>query len=328
MKLTLYITNNALQKLNTRIQNFKISLRVLKLNTKLKYTKMKSFLFLPFILIPFSLIAQTGLGIGKYDSTYYHVKFSPSYRIEDTVYTPGVVENISHSVPLDLNNNGIYDLKIKSLRKNNYYPRGQSGTYPYWASYVERINNSINIISLPNDHTADTLSYDYITTNTDNWVSSSTYYLAYNLNNFDIDNTWKDKSGYYIGFRIGTSYGWIQLEVDDYYIINLVEYACQSSNPKDTIIDPAIYLSIKQEYIDDLLTIYPNPIHDKLNIVNQKNGVNIKLVEIYSIEGELLISEDYYSSDVYINTSELKKGVFILRVYLDNNSIINSKVVK
>ena len=294
---------------------------------------MKSYLLSLSFLFSLSLCAQ--IQVGNYDNTFYHVEYSPSYKIEDSVSSN--LDNITHSVLFDLDNDNSMDLNITSISRFNL---GSGGYYPFWESKITVINDSLDIISLPNANTTpnttnpDTLILnDFITAN-NSWVSLNAEYfrLARNINNFTIDSTWKNQTGHFIGFRIrkpnqDTLLGWIQLDVQDYHIIRVSEHACQSYSPNDTIIDPNI-VGIKQVYNNDILTIYPNPVHNKLNIIHHKIGETIKRVELYSINGKLLMSKEEISGKYNLNTSELKNGVFILRVYLDNDSIINSKVVK
>ena len=78
--------------------------------------------------------------------------------------------------------------------------------------------------------------------------------------------------------------------------------------------------------IDDVLSnqlkIFPNPTNDELFI---KSDLLIKKVEIYSIIGNLLISEN--NSKDKISVSTLPAGIYFLKVYTDKNLVI-SKVVK
>ncbi len=281
-----------------------------------------------FTLFCFSLCAQ--IQIGNYDNNYYHVEYIPRYLIEDTVYS---LDLINHSVPIDLDNDNIVDLSINS-RYDQCIAGGPGGPtyYPYWESSISIINDSLDIISLPNN-IADTLRLNDYISNNNNWVSYIQFRLAFNINNYTVDTTWKDKIGYFIGFRIkkpsqDTLFGWIQLDVYNYHIINLVEYACQSYYPNDTIINPYL-ANIHQVNINsDILTVSPNPFKNKLNIFLNEKDANIEAVELYSIHGELLIRKNSFSRNFELDTSELKHGVFILRVYLDNNLVINTKVVK
>jgi hypothetical protein len=68
--------------------------------------------------------------------------------------------------------------------------------------------------------------------------------------------------------------------------------------------------------------IFPNPTYNEISI---KSEFSIKKVEVYSIEGILLLSENNCKKK--ISVSNLPKGVYILKVDLDNDTVIH-KIVK
>lgn len=72
-----------------------------------------------------------------------------------------------------------------------------------------------------------------------------------------------------------------------------------------------------------LLTIYPNPAKDFVNI----KGENIILIEVMTILGKTLkqirISEDYFQ----LNTSELSKGLYVIRVTTKEDLIIQKILI-
>jgi hypothetical protein len=70
------------------------------------------------------------------------------------------------------------------------------------------------------------------------------------------------------------------------------------------------------------ISIYPNPTKDELFI---KSESQIKKVEIYSLTGSLLLSENNFNEK--ISVSALPKGVYVVRIYTDKGSVV-SKVVK
>jgi len=78
--------------------------------------------------------------------------------------------------------------------------------------------------------------------------------------------------------------------------------------------------------IDDVLSnqlqIFPNPTNDEIYI---KTDLQIEKVEIYSLLGSLLISENSFKGK--ISVSALPTGTYLLKVYTDKGMIV-SKVVK
>jgi len=76
------------------------------------------------------------------------------------------------------------------------------------------------------------------------------------------------------------------------------------------------------EIENDQLSIFPNPAKDEIFI---KSDFTIKKVEIYSLTGNLLLSENNFNEK--ISVSALSKGVYMVRIYT-NSGFIVSKVVK
>ena len=62
------------------------------------------------------------------------------------------------------------------------------------------------------------------------------------------------------------------------------------------------------------LSVYPNPVHDLLTI----QGIDIQSVNIYSIDGQLLIS----TWENAINVSDLPSGMYLVRVVSDDRWVV------
>jgi len=76
------------------------------------------------------------------------------------------------------------------------------------------------------------------------------------------------------------------------------------------------------DVIANQLQIFPNPAQNELFI---KSDLQIKQVEIYSLTGSLLLSENNF--DGKISVSALSQGVYLLKVYTDKGVSV-SKIVK
>ena len=70
------------------------------------------------------------------------------------------------------------------------------------------------------------------------------------------------------------------------------------------------------------LKVYPNPVKDDIFI---KLDLPIEKVEIYSLTGNLMISENNFNEKISVST--LLKGIYMLRVYTDKGMTI-SKIIK
>jgi len=75
------------------------------------------------------------------------------------------------------------------------------------------------------------------------------------------------------------------------------------------------------------LTVYPIPTTNQIHIDLDKNTTHIK-AQLYNIEGKLLYAQDYNNTnEVLINTSSFSKGIYVLKLQLDNTQK-TLKVVK
>jgi hypothetical protein len=70
------------------------------------------------------------------------------------------------------------------------------------------------------------------------------------------------------------------------------------------------------------LNIFPNPVKDEIFI---QSDLQIEKVEIYSLSGNLIISENNFNEKMSV--SALPQGIYLLKVYTDKGSMV-SKIVK
>ena len=84
-----------------------------------------------------------------------------------------------------------------------------------------------------------------------------------------------------------------------------------------------ILLSTNNNILTDNISIYPNPVNDILNI-KSKDNQKISFV-IIDINGREIISKT--SNDNNINVSNLKKGIYFVKITNDNSSI-TKKIIK
>ncbi len=78
---------------------------------------------------------------------------------------------------------------------------------------------------------------------------------------------------------------------------------------------------------NDMISIYPNPSSDFLNIESQIN-IPISKIEIYNLLGEKVLSyENNHSENFKLNISELQNGTYFVRVFLNNEIAIKNLMV-
>ncbi len=68
--------------------------------------------------------------------------------------------------------------------------------------------------------------------------------------------------------------------------------------------------------------IYPNPTHDSFSI---KNDTKVSEISVFNIIGKLVLSETHVQG-VSHNVSELKKGIYLVRLLDEDDEII--KVIR
>ena len=73
------------------------------------------------------------------------------------------------------------------------------------------------------------------------------------------------------------------------------------------------------------LSIYPNPVSDKLNI-NYKE--NISNLTVYDLSGRSVKSLTTNNSNNSIDVSDLKSGTYLLRIETENKNVSTVKFIK
>lgn len=74
------------------------------------------------------------------------------------------------------------------------------------------------------------------------------------------------------------------------------------------------------------IQIFPNPVTGReLNISSQGNMVRL---EIYNILGEKIFEDHLHASERSIDTSNLKSGMYMLKIYTSDNKSSVHKVIK
>lgn len=75
--------------------------------------------------------------------------------------------------------------------------------------------------------------------------------------------------------------------------------------------------------------IYPNPAINELTLESDNGNIRFHKAEIYSLNGKLLNEFEMNGvTNKTINIADLEGGVYVLKLYKDNNSVLLKKVVK
>ncbi len=92
---------------------------------------------------------------------------------------------------------------------------------------------------------------------------------------------------------------------------------------------PSLIIITEPSY-QDAADAYPNPVGDELTIKFYVNKVKKYTVEIFSVMGNLVHTENFYSLEGiekrYIDFSEIPRGVYFIHIFSDNK-IVN-RIIK
>ena len=149
-------------------------------------------------------------------------------------------------------------------------------------------------------------------------------------NNFSI--TWQGNSASYELYRNDallkmlstTTYTDNDLEIGEEYCykIKAIEGNCESDFSEDACetFNDEVGIAENQDILS--LQIFPNPTEDEIFI---QSNLQIEKVEVYSLLGSLLISEDNFNNK--ISVSALHAGIYLLKVYTNKGFVVR-KIVK
>lgn len=93
--------------------------------------------------------------------------------------------------------------------------------------------------------------------------------------------------------------------------------------PRSTLLIPASVLNI--DVIAKNISLYPNPANNQFefNSLVEK----IEFVELYSIVGKNVLSQQINNDKALINVNDLAKGIYSVKFYLPNNRSVTKKLV-
>ena len=73
------------------------------------------------------------------------------------------------------------------------------------------------------------------------------------------------------------------------------------------------------------ISIYPNPVTGKLNLVLSKSAVRIELLDL---SGRVMKSQGATSTNEILDVSKIESGIYIIRATLENGSCYSAKIIK
>jgi hypothetical protein len=129
---------------------------------------------------------------------------------------------------------------------------------------------------------------------------------------------------------MGTSTNWnlVELSFTTPLIINSIRVLIEKGNNPGWFIDNAVLLKVEtlstQEMtVSNDIIIYPNPGQDILYI---KSIHDIKSLEFFDLSGRRVLDQEGLETDL-IDTSSLKRGVYLVRITDHNLNTFNQKII-
>lgn len=226
----------------------------------------------------------------------------------------------------------------------DYIPEIDGNVLPEYSGGFHTVKYDFNSIDFTNDElihavqtTPITEVYNYVSYNNDGTLSESDSHVSYmvfpNGHDFsqytlgsNVPTTWYQiPAGWSLNwqyptvFKYDTDFNLYYFDVvamnDSYiYSYNLTKMSIL----KVYMTDEQLSLSVP-ELEHDAISIFPNPANDYINI---KSEIDINLVEIYSLQGQKIIS---YKKQNSIDVSNLSNGIYFLKV-IDNS--MRERIIK
>ena len=148
------------------------------------------------------------------------------------------------------------------------------------------------------------------------WSSTYGYESAPNIND------WNNIGDSYIGVSLDvgndTLIGWIRVNVSyiNYiYKLTIKDFAC-NNNPNSII-------NIENT---SQINIFPNPVKNNLKI-DLPDNIRINHLSLFSINEQILFQKTQLFNFTSIDLSEIKSGIYILKIETENNTIVK-KIIK
>lgn len=243
----------------------------------------------------------------------------------------------THSLDIDLNNDGFNDFKISAIY--NLTP-GQGGngarlrrgfieslqSNAFIASHIDTISDIAGndvILSVPDIFSlGDTISSNSSYSN-QNGFFWSLREAGVATHTHDTWNIGEKYIGVILTSSQDTSYGWIRVEVIPTGVerqLVVKDYALNSI---------PLYIAQPQSNLD--FKIYPNPTSNNILIEDIPTSFELKQLEIYDISGSILLTKDYFKESfepISISLNDLSNGIYFLKLTAKNGSILSKRIIK
>lgn len=114
---------------------------------------------------------------------------------------------------------------------------------------------------------------------------------------------------------------------EKYLYIFLLLIATSFSAQAQTAKNSGVADQVKTENTLDKVQIYPNPVTSGKIYINAETN-SVKAIELYDMLGKRILTTEMNGYQKELNVSNLKAGVYILKLSEKNNSITRKIVIK
>ena len=82
------------------------------------------------------------------------------------------------------------------------------------------------------------------------------------------------------------------------------------------------------EFYKNETFVYPNPFNESVSVEINFEGTHEYFIQIFSINGALILTETHKSNSFVLSTNQLSKGIYLLNIVGENGELIVKKIVK
>ena len=226
---------------------------------------------------------------------------------------------------IDLNNDGIYDLKLMvstssgPLQSNPPPRRGYVRASPLHGSSIKTDTAGYPLAMNLNDA---------IDAN-GNWMTTPSQILIFRRSGFGTGPTvmgnWLSSSDRYLGIKLitasQTDYCWVRLTVGVaplfdivFAFIGLKDYAYNSIPNQPILAGQTTATGIIENSFASYINLFPNPATDKLTIALGSNNKKVE-VTIADITGQIIYKTVATNSEkVEVNTQDIPAGIYLVQI--------------
>jgi|GEM_PF-4757109 len=112
------------------------------------------------------------------------------------------------------------------------------------------------------------------------------------------------------------------------YVRLAIEDDCNHGNKiyfDNVIVFDSATVGINEIYNSNNPVISPNPFNDFITVTEGK--VKIRKAELYNVIGSLMASEESKNSSItFHHLAELKKGIYLLKIYMEGGNVYSQKI--